>query len=48
VQIYTSSSQAGISPHPTKATVGESFLEGFTRSFVGFLLRDQKQKIEVD
>jgi hypothetical protein len=34
--------------HPTRAMPGEELPEGYSRSYAGFLLRNQNREVEVD
>jgi hypothetical protein len=43
-QLYEGSNRKGVIPHPTKATKGEAFSDGFKRSYVEFLLRKSKTR----
>lgn len=46
--VVTGSETTTKASHPIKATLGESLLEGFSRSYAGFWLRDNKRVIEVN
>lgn len=35
-------------PHPVKTTPGETLPEGYSRSYAGFLLRDEKRVVQVN
>lgn len=46
--VHSGSDTSSGTPHPVKATPGEQLPAGYSRSYAGFLLRDEKRVIEVN